>query len=322
MKANTSEANSIFSSIDLFICSSGFESRSKSFAQAIESNNIKKGYIFHIDENYTISYENLKELQSTISSLEMVQHPKNNPIETYDIILQKLSNFYETTNVNFDTLNLVIDVTTFTREVLLILFKALHNKLFLNKFKIFLVYTPAENYPCDWLTKGVRYIRSIFGYSGMISPSKKLMLVILNGFENERTEEIINSFEPNAIVLGTPPHEDSINNQLSDRGKINFEEIKYKYQSNIIEEFEFSCVELEKTIDAVEKIIVKYEDEYNIVLSPLNNKVSTIALAFVALKNENVQICYASANQYNINEYSTPCNYFLYFEMNSFLQIN
>lgn len=318
MKVNASELKSTIDNIDLFICSSGFEVRSKSFALALDVNTVKDALIFHIDENYIISYENLKEIENKIPQIKTVQHPKNNPIETYDIILSEFNQFYNSVAKD-NKINIVIDVTTFTREVLLILFKAINQKTYIDISNIYLVYTPAENYPCEWLTRGVRYIRSIFGYSGMILPSKKLMLVILNGFENERTEEIINSFEPNAILLGRPSNEASINESLGIRGNEKFEHIRQKHISNIAEDFEFSCVEVDSTINTIEELVKKYEGDYNIVLSPLNNKVSTIAAAFVALKNENIQVCYASANQYNINEYSTPCDYFLIFEMNKFL---
>lgn len=318
MKINASDIELTFGDIDLFICSSGFEERSKSFALALNADITKDALIFHIDENYIASYENLKEIENKIPQIKTIQHPKNNPIETYDRILSELEEVYSKHRT--DKLDIVIDITTFTREVLLILFKALNQPSYMNRSNVHLVYTPAENYPCEWLTKGVRYIRSIFGYSGMILPSKKLMLVILNGFENERTEEIINSFEPNAILLGKPSYEESINGKLGDRGKEKFEQIKQRHLSNIVEEFEFSCVEVDKTMNVIEKLINKYGKEYNIVLSPLNNKVSTIAASFVALKNDNIQVCYASANQYNINEYSTPCDYFLVFKMNSFLE--
>lgn len=320
MKVNNNDIKSTIEQIDLFICSSGFEARSKSFALSIDADIVGNAFIFHIDENYIISYENLKEVEYKIPQIETIQHPKNNPIETYDIILKKLHQFYDSCPIKDKKINVVIDVTTFTREVLLILFKAINQESFVSLSNINLVYTPAENYPCEWLTKGVRYIRSIFGYSGMILPSRKLMLVILNGFENERTEEIINSFEPNAILLGKPSLEDSINGNLGKRGLEKFEQIKNKHLSSIVEEFEFSCVEIDKTMSTIEELINKYGEEYNIVLSPLNNKVSTIAVAFVALKNENIQVCYASANQYNINEYSTPCDYFLIFEMSQFLK--
>ncbi|MYY43523.1 hypothetical protein [Elizabethkingia anophelis] len=320
MKVNVSELNTIVSKIDLFICSSGFEERSKAFALKIDPNQIKTAIIFHIDENYIVSYENLKELVEILPQMKVVTHPKNNPIETYDIILHTLDGIYKEKRIDDIKLNIIIDVTTFTREVLLILFKAFNQKCYLNYSNINLIYAPAENYPCEWLTRGVRYIRSIFGYSGMILPSKKLMLVILNGFENERTDEIIKSFEPNAILLGKPSYEDSINSTLSDRGNIKFDEIKKRYQSNIIEEFEFSCVEVDKNIEIIEHLINKYHENYNIILSPLNNKISTIAVAIIALKNEDIQVCYASANQYNINEYSIPSNYFLMFNMNKFIQ--
>src|SRR5690606_4198223 len=214
----------------------------------------------------------------------------------YDKIRNELGEFYGNHNID-KKLSIVIDITTFTREVLLILFKAIHLQNYMDRSNIYLIYTPAENYPYEWLTKGVRYIRSIFGYSGMILPSKKLMLIILSGFENERTEEIINSFEPNAILLGKPSYEDSINGNLGNRGQKEFEQIKQKHLSNIVEEFEFSCIEVDKTMNVIEELINKYGEEYNIILSPLNNKVSTIATSFVALKNDNIQVCYASANQ-------------------------
>lgn len=319
MRIDATKINTHINNIDLFICSSGFESRSKSFALAIDSEKIKNAIIFHIDENYTLSYNNLIELKSRIKNLETVEHPKNNPIETYDIILRRLDDFY-IQNQTKEKFEIIVDVTTFTREILLILFKALNHKCYLSKAQINLIYTPAESYPCEWLTKGVRYIRSIFGFSGMMLPSRKLMLVVLNGFENERTEEIIKSFEPNAILLGKPSYSESINRELCETGDSKFEEINQKHSSKIVEQFEFSCVEIEKTIFTIEELIKKYGDHYNIVLSPLNNKISTIAIAIVALNNENVQVCYASANQYNINEYSVPCNYFLFFGMNNFLK--
>lgn len=320
MKVNTSELNSVINVIDLFICSSGFETRSKSFAVAIDKASVKDALIFHIEENYILSYNNLKEIESLMPQIKTVEHPKNNPIETYDSIFRELNLIYDHF-LDVDKVQVVIDVTTFTREVLLILFKVINQKCFINKSNIRLVYTPAENYPNDWLTKGVRYIRSIFGYSGMILPSKKLMLVILNGFETERTEEIINSFEPNFILLGKPSYEESINENLGSKGYEKFHYIKEKHFPNLIGEFEFSCVEVDKTITTIENLIDKYKDDFNIVLSPLNNKVSTIAVGLVALKNENLQVCYASANQYNINEYSIPCDYFFIFDFNKLLLV-
>lgn len=66
------------------------------------------------------------------------------------------------------------------------------------------------------MTKSIRKIRSVIGYSGLHSPSKKVLLVILNGFEEERTEHIIDCFEPEKILFGRPHKEGSINSVLNE----------------------------------------------------------------------------------------------------------
>ena len=106
---------------------------------------------------------------------------------------------------------------------------------------------------------------------------------------------------------------------MNDIACTKFEEVKSKYQNLIVQEFEFSCTDIGITTSVLNKIIAENED-YNIVISPLNNKISTIAAAIVGLKNEDVQICYASANQYNIDSQVTSSNYFLRYDLNSFLE--
>lgn len=318
MRTNKNDINNQFQNIDLLICSSGFEDRSVALSTSLNENNIKDAIIFHIDENYSKSLENYRKIKDHIKILKKIELPKNNSIETFDIIYNSI---YQLIDQNFtsDKLNIVVDVTTFTREVLLILIKILSFEHFYCKLNINLIYTPAESYPCEWLTKGVREIRSIFGYSGMNYPSKRLLLVVLNGFETERTEEILNTFEANKILLGKPSKAESINVELNNISNKKFDFIKSKYSSSLLAEFEFSCLEINKTINELEKIIQKYSSEYNIVISPLNNKVSTLACAIVAIKNEDIQICYASANQYNIYAYSKESDYFLNFKLNDFI---
>lgn len=316
MKIGFSNINTEIENIDLFICSSGFEARSKSIALAINPEKIRNAFIFNVEENYVVSEENLKEIQNHLHHMIKIDHPRNNPLETYDIFKNKLDEFYN--KFDNERLRIVIDITSFTRENLLILLKVIYILPY-NKVEkdIKLVYTPADNYSSEWLTKGVRQIRSIFGYSGMIQPSKKQLLIILNGFEEERTSEIIKSFEPNMILLGKPSEKTSINETLDIRGKQSFEKIQEKY-TNIKETFEFSCIDVQETIKKIEEFISEYGEEYNIILSPLNNKISTIAVAIVALNNDDVQVCYASANQYNIDSYSIPSDYLLMFD---FLQL-
>lgn len=306
--------------IDLLICSSGFEDRSVQLASSLDPHKIKDSIVFHLDDTYKVSYFNLEKIQKKIPQSRLIKYPKNNSLETFDIFYNtfKLINSKNSGQI----LNVVIDVTTFTREVILILIKVITLESFVN-FNITIVYTPNESYSIDegqfWMTKGIREIRSIIGYSGLHSPSKKLMLIILNGFDEERTEHIIECFEPDKIILGKPNKLGSINPSLNKISCSRYDHIRGKYRNLIAGEFEFSCIDINFTVEEVKKII-NTNNEYNIVISPLNNKISTIAVAISAIENEEVQVCYASANQYNIDTKCTASDYFLVYNFNDYLK--
>ncbi|MBV7270667.1 hypothetical protein [Winogradskyella luteola] len=314
MKKNKQEISEHLGEIDLFICSSGFEDRSTLLGLSLNSSLIKRAVAFHLNETYSVADENINLIRANITNLETIVYPKNEPIDTFDLFYNFLNDFIGQSVKS----KVLIDVTTFTKEVLLILIRVLSLEQFINSVDVTLAYTPANHYP-EWLTKGIRQIRSVFGYSGLHSPSKKLLLIILNGFENERTQEIIDSFEPNAILLGKPSQTDSINSDLSAKAEVKYDYIANEYKSSILENFEFSCLDVIETKNTINELIDKYNSEYNVVISPLNNKVSTLGVAMVGIDNEVVQICYASANQYNIKSFPKGCDYYLLYDLNALL---
>ncbi|UFH31642.1 hypothetical protein LNP04_16980 [Chryseobacterium sp. C-71] len=302
--------------IDLFICSSGFESRSKKVALSLSQSLVAKAIVFHMSDTYRISNEHLSLIEEHFNDIEKIIYPKNAPLDTFDIFYSTLKNVSLLNNKA--KLKTVIDISTFTREILLILIKVLSLPTFAN-FDVKIIYTPNKSYANNsknaWMTRGVRDIRSIVGYSGLLSPSKKTVLIILAGFEEERTENIIDSFEPYHIILGKPSKSDSITNELSEIADNKYNFIKKKYEHLIVEEFEFSCISYENTFKSLDKIIKKFAG-FNLIVSPLNNKISTVGVAMSALKNEELQVCYASANQYNIDAENIECDYFMLFDLN------
>lgn len=312
---NRIEISEFLGKIDLFICSSGFEERSVLLGTSLTSSNIEDSIVFQMDDTYKASHDNLDRIKANLKNLKEAIYPKNDSINTFDIIFTTLASQIDPRSRK----NVVIDITTFTREVMLILIKILSLDEFRKAFSVKLVYTPAESYPNEWLTKGIRQIRSVFGYSGMTSPSKKLLLVILNGFETERTEEIIDAFESDMIILGKPSVSESINKELGSIASNKFDYIQNKYESITLDNFEFSCKDVHKTKEVLNGLVDKYQDDYNIVISPLNNKISTLGAALVSLDNEVVKICYASANQYNINNYSKGSDYFMIYDLEKLL---
>jgi hypothetical protein len=55
-------------------------------------------------------------------------------------------------------------------------------------------------------------------------------------------------------------------------------------------------------------------DNYNIVVCPMNTKISTIGVGLAALQNNKIQIAYARAIEYNEAGYSTPSDMTTIFE--------
>ena len=52
---------------------------------------------------------------------------------------------------------------------------------------------------------------------------------------------------------------------------------------------------------------------HNALIAPMNTKISTVGAALLAMEDDTIQLCYATAHQYNEKGYSTPgqeCYYF------------
>lgn len=292
---------------DLFLCGSSFEDRCLVIASHINREQFSSVLICHFSENYSKAEANLNKLQGLFSSKnEIVYLSKSKPLLNYDTLFDLFS--------QKQNKNILFDISTFTRENILIILQLFRQKPFKDK-TLTLCYNPSDKYSNFvkgeyenvWLSKGVQNIRSIVGYSGDFSPIKELMLIVLVGFESERAQILINNFEPNKLYIGKSPVINSQNEDLAATNQYNFDKL-IAFNSNSIE-FNFSCVDIDTTKRELMTIIEENIDKYNIVISPMNNKLSTLAVASIAFRFPEVQICYAATNQYNIEAYSSPMDF-------------
>jgi hypothetical protein len=156
-----------------------------------------------------------------------------------------------------------------------------------------------------WLSKGIKRINSVLGYPGNINPSKENHLVILFGFEEERTLKLIQTLDFNKISLGFGSSEDSINYAHFKINKERHEKL-LKIIPNV-DNFCFSLREPDIAKNQIYEHISKYSN-CNTVLAPMNNKLSTTGAALVAFEHPEIQICYAKAKEYNVEGYSSASN--------------
>lgn len=316
MKSLTiSEMNSTIDSykINYFISSASFEERCISIASIMKDVALDNSIIFgtiDFDKRIIDNRQSMLDLLTNSTKKEAIDLLIGDPVHSFIAMIEACATLFID-----DPKVLLFDITTFTHEYLLMLFRVLMERR-RREDKILLTYVGAKSYSDNadndvdkWLTKGVRGLRSIIGYPGYSDPSKKNHLIILVGFEVERTIKLIEEFEFDVVSLAFGTKDDSITVQNQ---KLNFErysEIFNLYSHSL--KFEISLTNPELVKNTLLTYISEFKD-YNIVIAPMNNKISTIGAGLAAIENKEIQLFYLQANIYNTEAYSkVGDNYYL-----------
>lgn len=289
----------------VFIGYASFEERSITVPLSINIDNVKHAIFFHSKGNDDDDAR--LELSNYFNGIaQFVELELNEPVNIARVMTKIIKELLIS-----DPVSLVIDITTFTHETLLILLKlVIANK---NRFQcIKCLYNGADKYSIGnaleevWLSKGCKDIRNVIGYPGLMRPLAKNCLILLTGFELERATRLIELIEPDRLLLGSGEDSFSTSNEkIMNYFHGRFEDWKNNYTTNNCSSFQFSCKNVERTVEILSKLTMGDSDE-NFIIVPLNTKISTIATSIVALQNNKIQVCYSVPETYNIKNYSTP----------------
>lgn len=299
----SSQINDYLPSTFAFICFASFEKRCYTLAQNICTKRIQRAYVFrNVNPPMNIhNTENLNIIKNLIKDIIDIPVNLESPVSLADNVFSVLQEI-----ISCSIKNIVLDVSTFTHEGLLILVKSLYEKR--SSFNIVkLVYNGASKY-ANWLSKGCKGVRNVVGFPGFFNPSYKDHMIILTGFEKERATKLIESFDPDRLSIGFG-YDPTDPNHLTtmEKMKVDFEDW-FENMGRAWTQFTFSCSQINSTINEIKKNTETSKNE-NIILVPLNTKLSTIAVALIALENKDIQIVYPIPEVYNL-DYSTPNNSF------------
>jgi len=289
--------------IDLLLCSVSFEGRCRSVADNMDNSLISRVAIAQ-NQNHAIYHKDNPDYlcQKFSGKCGGVILDTDKPILSADGIWKELSDIFQGS-----AKRVLIDISTFTHEALLIILRAAF-LLARPSDEIRFAYVPAEysvgDEPQDkWLSKGIREIRSVVGYPGELLPSRKIHLIVLVGFETERARALIEAYEPAFISLG-------YSTEVGSTSKENYTASNYFHAKMMTlfpnsNKFEFSATNFAETAKVL-KSVAQGQTELNTVIAPLNTKLSTIGSALAAIADDTIQLCYAQAELYNYENYSKP----------------
>ncbi len=301
----TDLTNTLDQHFDVFICSASYEERCRSIPEAlIRHQHIGKRLVCFNQKSSAKVANNAKYLLDRLgSNAHKVPLDKTSPLVTADNLQRALSH----AGGDDRELAYLVDITTFTHEALLILLRLLQARA--ARSTVILAYAPAAEYSIGlppeekWLSKGITDIRSVLGYPGDSRPSRKSHLIVLVGFESDRAERLLDEYQPHVISLGFGQDGTATSVLHQHTNRLAFGQLASKVAK--YNEFEFSCVEVSAAENAIATQAAKFPD-CNIVVAPMNTKLSTVGVAGAAFRNNEIQICYASASQYNVEAYSRP----------------
>lgn len=290
--------------IDIFICSASYEDRSLSIPLSLDPAEVQAALICGNEDHLDRLGHNLSKLKAHFghrSNLVMLRTDR--PLDGADRLLEAIQRCKLGKSKT-----ILVDITTFTHEGLLVLLKLL-SILWVAGDHIILSYAPASDYAVGmssedkWLSRGIRDIRSVLGYPGLLRPSQKLHLVVLVGFEADRARLLIDTCEPDAISLGKGVDATDAGKAHLPRNVDALRELAVHYPR--FNEFSFSTMDVQSTKDAIRSQVELYP-HHNTVIAPMNTKLSTVGAALYSLDSPNSQLCYAPAVTYNLWKYSLP----------------
>lgn len=196
-----------------------------------------------------------------------------------------------------------VDVTTLTKQYLLVLLRTLRTHLPNATFRV--LYTPASysfSHGRSRMSYGVKYVTPVPFYAGIQHPEKRDLLLLFLGYEGERAVRLWRSVEAERTIavisypaLRPGGHLPAISNNKT----------ILEMDSSVVEQRKVPAASPEQTIALLEEIHKTYPD-WNIMISSLGPKVQTIGIYLFFEHNAHCssQVLYAPAASYDEKHYT------------------
>jgi len=288
---------------DIFLVAASFEPRSVALTNGLASGYRAIRSFVYVNRDFMVTPA-ADAMKSAIATLQTNLEPKSDHFRIIDgnwedigVQVEAIRKAFAEIIPDKTPVTVTIDCTTFSREALIVCLAMLHSHW--PDAQVRAAYVSPEVHG-EWLSRGYRKVRSIVGFSGVQQASRPSVLIVLSGFEGDRTLKVIEEYEPSQVLLGfgDPP----TNHSFLER---NLSEHKLVLGRTDVRDFRFPANSISDCTIALEELIGPLLESCNLVISPMSTKLSTLAAFNVAERHREIQLAYCLPGEYNYSHYST-----------------
>lgn len=185
-----------------------------------------------------------------------------------------------------------VDISTMPRDIIWTLL------FFLNQRSnhVLIRYYQPKSYHGAWLSKEPYSPRLLLKHSGIIELGKPQCVVIITGFDEERTRQIVSKFEPQKVVLCIQKGEQFDNNNRNETSKHKL--ICKNIGVPDISSIEIDCYGADFGKKAINDLLLSLS-AYNVIVASFGPKPSAIGVYMSFKEHPEIALCYVPCKEYN-----------------------
>lgn len=212
----------------------------------------------------------------------------NDSIKDWQVLNNEVSKMVDSDD------DVILDITTMSRNIVWTILYILRTKV----QKVDIVYHKPQTYAKDWISREPNQPQLLLKHSGIYDFGKETTLIIITGYDEERTKYMLYKYEPKKVYLLV---QTGLQFDNSDRNNV-------ETHINICKEFGL------KEEDIISNRIDAYSDdlgfdtiesainmamESNIILASFGPKPSAVASYRCHMQHPEIALCYLPCNEYN-----------------------
>lgn len=283
---------------DVFITCASPEKRCLGSITKFSDYRVKMSYVFEYSHENIDRSRNLKEMKkhlSKISKVKIIKTREENPIPGIHSLLKDIP-----TQIQDGSPMITLDISTFRKNHLLILLKALDLKGMLKDTRI--VYTEPVDYGHALdrsLSFGIKDISVITTFTGLFNPSKDIQLVLFLGYEGDRAFGLLDNLDPHdcIVIIAKPAYRKSWEGRTE---KLNNAIIKTVGRNNVKYIDSRDPAKVAMQLKEILSEPQNTKERFNHYIAPLGTKPQTLGIYYYVSKyGKDASIIYASPLRHN-----------------------